>query len=493
MRTGVIPKGSADVALKLMFPEPNLYADDPVGWVNTRLGDFTWSKQIEILESVRDNRFTAVKACHGPGKSFTAARCVAWWEDVHPLGSAFSVTTAPTWPQIEAILWRELRRAHSRGKLPGRITMDCKWQMGTTGKKLESDEELVAMGRKPADYDEQAFQGIHARYVLVVIDEACGVPKQLFDAAESLVTNDRSRVLAIGNPDDPGSHFADICKAGSGWNVITISAFDTPNFTGEYCPEDVADQLTSKLWVEERRRKWGEGSMLWTSKVLGEFPDISDDNLVSPKMLADAHSLDLPGLEAGRYAADIARFGDDQSALYRNRGGQIRMVEIWAKKDTMASAGHIIKHLQGHNPDKVPCLIDVIGLGGGVYDRLREQQMPVSPFDGAARAYNPTKFKNRRAEQYWMLRKLMEENLIDLDSGDEELSSQLGSIKWGLDSSGRVFIESKEDMKKRGFPSPDRADTVMMSTSSLVDMLNSLLTTVNTAPTMTGDLLTREL
>ena len=88
--------------------------------------------------------------------------------------------------------------------------------------------ELVAYGRKPADYDPAAFQGIHARYVLVIIDEAGGVPKSIFDAVDALATNIDARVVAVGNPDDPGSHFAAICKPGSGWHVETISAFDTP-------------------------------------------------------------------------------------------------------------------------------------------------------------------------------------------------------------------------------------------------------------------------
>ena len=122
-------------------------------------------------------------------------------------------------PQVEAILWRYMGNAHKKAGLPGRITLDAKWYIGN---------ELVAYGRKPADYDPAAFQGIHARYVLVIIDEAGGVPKSIFDAVDALATNSNARVVAVGNPDDPASHFATICKPGSGWHVETISAFDTP-------------------------------------------------------------------------------------------------------------------------------------------------------------------------------------------------------------------------------------------------------------------------
>jgi hypothetical protein len=129
-----------------------------------------WSKQQEIAESVVEHRYTAVKSCHDSGKSFTASRLAAWWLDVHPPGEAFVVTTAPTTAQVEAILWREIGKAHRKGDLAGRITLDAKWYIG---------QELVAYGRKPADYDQAAFQGIHARYVLIIIDEACDVPKSL--------------------------------------------------------------------------------------------------------------------------------------------------------------------------------------------------------------------------------------------------------------------------------------------------------------------------
>ena len=79
--------------------------------------------------------------------------------------------------QVKAILWRYIGGAHRTANLPGRVTLDAKWYIG---------QELVAYGRKPADYDQAAFQGIHARYVLVIIDEAGGVPKSIFDAVDAL-------------------------------------------------------------------------------------------------------------------------------------------------------------------------------------------------------------------------------------------------------------------------------------------------------------------
>jgi hypothetical protein len=191
--------------------------------------------------------------------------------------------------------------AHRKAGLAGRITLDAKWYIGN---------ELVAYGCKPADYDPAAFQGIHARYILVIIDEAGGVPKSIFDAVDALATNIDARVVAVGNPDDPASHFATICKPGSGWHVETISAFDTPAYTGERVLEDLLPLLVSPEWVEERKLRWGVTSPIYQSKVLGELPDLSDDTLILPKWIAAAQKRTLPRTRRPLVAADIARFGE---------------------------------------------------------------------------------------------------------------------------------------------------------------------------------------
>lgn len=471
-----LPTGTTDVVLREMWPQPSPYKMDPAGWINDKLQAHLWSKQKEICDSVAENRYTGVKACHGPGKSYTAARLIAWWLDptVHELGSALAVTTAPTWPQVQAILWRELRRAHRKAQLPGRITLDCHWYMG----EGKSDEELIAMGRKPSDYDENAFQGLHAEHILVVLDEGSGIPSSLWVAVETLMTNEHARMLAIGNPDDPSSDFAKKCKI---WekeedcNVIRISAFDTPNFTGEEVPDDVAAALTSQTWVNDRRKDWGEDSVLWTSRVEGEFPEMSDDYLISPAMLQRAYGINLSGYEHGRYGIDVARKGSAKSEMYRNRGGQIRHVASWAKYDTMKSADTIALELDKHVFNAVPAVIDGIGVGAGVYDRLFQRGYEVGMFIASQRALNPVLFYNRRAEIYWKFREEMMLGLIDLDPEDETLATQLTSIKFWINGRGQVQLETKEDMEDRGVPSPDKADACVLSTVTvgLVEGVNS--------------------
>jgi hypothetical protein len=442
-------------------PTPHEYLEDPAGWVDGKLGEFTWSKQREIAESVVDNRYTAVHSCHDSGKSFIAARLAAWWLDVHPLGEAFVVTTAPTAPQVHAILWREIRRAHARGQLEGRTTLADQWYVPDPS----GEDELVAYGRKPADYDQAAFQGIHARYVLVIMDEACGIPKGLYDAVDSLATNEAARVLAIGNPDDPASQFEKVCRPGSGWNVIHVPYDATPNFTDEEVPDRLAELMISETWVEERKKRWGEKSPTYISKVLGLFPDITDDTLITPQMIRLGQEVQLPGTERGQLGCDIARYGDDETAIYRDRGGQIRLEFGTHKQDTMKTAGVIAGLIKQRRRGVIPAQVDVGGLGAGVYDRLNELGLPAVPFGFGESPIDPKRFVNKRAEAYWNFREDLESGEIDLpeDGEDDDLIAQLGSVKYALDSKGRIKLESKEDMKKRGMPSPDRADAAVMA------------------------------
>src|SRR5450631_2709331 len=202
---------------------------DPVGFVEQGLLGFLWSKQKEIMLSVLHNRRTAVQSCHDVGKSYVAARIAAWWCSCHEPGEAFLVSMAPTFHQVKAILWREVQKAHIAGGLPGTLNL-TEWKIG---------QELIGFGRSPADTDPTAIQGIHAPQVLVIGDEAGGLAKAIIDGADSLIANDDSRFLLIGNPDDPSTEFANVCKPGSGWNVIRIDAFESPNFTNEPVPDRI--------------------------------------------------------------------------------------------------------------------------------------------------------------------------------------------------------------------------------------------------------------
>lgn len=438
-------------------------AGDPVDWIGDRLDAVTWSRQRDIARSVWRNPRTAVQASHSVGKSWLAARLAAWWIDAHPIGQAFVLSTAPSQAQIDAILWRELRRAHAAAKLPGRLTAGAhpRWLVG---------DELVALGRKSADMANPeeaaaALQGIHARYLLLIIDEAAGVEPWVFDAFDGMATNENARILAIGNPTDPESQFARVCSPASGWEVLEVGAFDTPAFTGEDVPPDLAEMLVSPAWVERMREQWGEGSARWTSRVLGQFPDEADDTLITRAWIEAAQKrtlpVDAPG-SPGAYGCDIARSGGDETVVYSNRGGVVRLVHRSVGHELMATTGAIVR-VQRDGWSGWPAVVDAIGLGAGVFDRLREQGVPTIGFVASERAHRPERFTNRRAEVFWELREAFRERLVDLDPADELLARQLRAIRFFEDSRGRTQIERKDDTKRRLGHSPDRADAIAYS------------------------------
>jgi hypothetical protein len=152
----------------------------------------------------------------------------------------------------------------------------------------------------------------------------------------------------------------------------------------------------------------------------------------------------------------------------RREGGWIRTYRAHHKDDTMTTAGHIAKAMRDIDDetdknDWVRAIVDVPGVGGGVVDRLAELELPVIPYNGGEAPIDKEPFVNARAEDYWTLRERFEQGEVDIDPDDDKLAAQLGSIKWGIDSRGRIKIESKDDMRKRGLPSPDRADAMAIA------------------------------
>lgn len=438
------------------------YRDDPIGFVENGLLGFLWSKQKEICLSVRDNRRTAVQACHDVGKTALAARIGAWWLSVWEPGEAFLVTLAPTGHQVKALLWRELNRVHSAGSLPGRMNMTEWW----------IDSEMVGFGRSPADTDPTAIQGIHARRVLVINDEACGIGKALWDAEDSLIANDDSRILAIGNPDDPNTEFATVCKPGSGWNTIKVNAFSSPNFTDEPVPDWLKPLLISRTWVEEKRKSWGEESPLWKSKVEGEFPEQSTDSLVPLQALTAALTADIEPGEPNELGVDVARFGDDSSVIFHRRGAVAQRISKENKRDLMHLSGVVVNAIRETGATRVK--IDDIGLGGGLTDRLRElktegkiaAQVEIVPINvGEAPATNlmDERFRNLRAELNWGMRTRFVDGKIKLLGDCDNLLSQAGQIKYKYTSAGEIQIEAKAEMKKRTKgASPDDWDALVL-------------------------------
>lgn len=454
LKTAVDQKTAGDRAAR--------WSVQPVRWVAERLGQTVWSKQALIMDAVRDHRRVAVRSGHGVGKSWTAGLIACWWLDVHPPGTAFVVTTAPTGAQVKAILWRYIRRLHTAAKLPGRVNQ-TEWHLG---------DELVAFGRKPADHDEAAFQGIHARYVLVIIDEACGIPESLWIAADALTTNADCRLFAIGNPDNPASHFRKVCTPGSGWHVIGISAFDSPNLTGEEVPPEVALALVGRDWVEEKLREWGEDNPLYRSKVKGEFsPDsanqvVRTSDLAACRLAPDGPAGDLLPVELG---VDVGGGGDE--TVIRERRGKVAGREWRAHTDRPEKIAPLVLQAiveSGATRAKV----DSIGVGFGVIGELRNladagvHDCHIEAVNVAEKPSEPGKFLNLRAEIWWEIGRGLSErrgwDLSRMDNADTTVA-QLLEPRWSVDAQGRIRVEPKDDIRSRLGRSPDNADALLLA------------------------------
>ncbi len=433
---------------------------DPVKWCNEKLGEFLWTKQEEIALSVANNRKTAVPSCFASGKSFLASRLVCWWIDIHPPGEAFVVTTATTASQVKAILWRELSRAHSKGKLLGRLNQSEWWYPMPDGR-----EEIVAYGRKPADYDQAAFQGIHQKYVLVIVDEAAGVPAGLIDSAESLTANEYSRMLCIGNPEDATGEFAKMCSPDSDWNVVRIRADETPNFTDEKVPKLLTEVLISRIYVEEKRKKWGEKSPMWAAKILAEFPSSAEDGLIPILWIREAQDRDLSEKDregARELGVDVGG-GGDKSVIAKRIGGWVRIILRTNEPNTMTTLQAVYEALD--NTGSSVAKIDEIGIGRGMVDAARHHPVykrMVLGVNVGKKAKKKENYANIRAEAAWFVRELFRAGLIDIDPKDEDLVAQLVEIRYKRQG-GRIQIESKDEMKRRKVDSPDDFDAIVLA------------------------------
>jgi phage terminase large subunit len=448
------------VAADLFDPKPDPYAADPVGFARDVLGFKSWSKQAEILEAVRDHPRVAVRSSHGPGKTATAAQIVPWFLKTHP--NSRVITTAPTWQQVEQLLWREIRSSVTKANA---LAVEQIFPQASAA-KLELGEQWFALGL--STNEPERFQGHHAPFILLVVDEASGVDERIFQAAEGFLTAEGAHVLLLGNPTKLGGQFhRAFTVERATWHTIHISTFDTPNYTGEPVPPEVARSLPRKGWAEEKARAWGVKSPMYQVRVLGNFPSQASNAVVPLHQVEEAQARESiapwPALLSDvTVTCDVARFGDDETVIATRHGAQIRIREHYHGRDLMQTVGHVIRAWKmlaeeaGAHPRIV---IDDTGVGGGVTDRLRELGYTVTPFNGGNRSYTGD-YPNRRSEAWFAFAEALPG--LDLD-GDDQLAADLTSPTYKLDSQGRRVVEPKGETKKRLGRSPDRADAALMT------------------------------
>lgn len=445
-------------------PDPNNLAKialtaraHPEFFVSAVLGSHLWSKQAEILNAVRDHRRVAVRSGHGTGKTKCAAFAALWFLMSYPQSRV--ITTAPTWSQVEQLLWREIRAEHTNARIPlGGVLSSTKLELGP---------EWVAMGLS-TDVPER-FQGHHAEHLLLIVDEASGVDEAVYIAGEGFLTSANARILLIGNPTrNSGQFYRAFHSERDTWHRLSISAFDSPTFTGERAPPSVASRLVTRCWVDEHRQLWGADSPLWQVRVLGEFPTESENTVISLVTVEAAQareSVPSDGEPPPVVACDVARFGADSTVIVTRQGNRVRIVHTSQGADLMQTCGAIIQTeealREGHDRGYVRIVIDDDGVGGGVTDRLREQGYTVEAFNAGGKPHDGEHYVNRRAEMWFSGRDMLEDS-IDLDP-DEQLAAELVASEYKFDSRGRFQIEPKDQIKKRLGRSPDRADAVLMA------------------------------
>lgn len=452
-----------------------LYFNDPVLWAKDHLGVQMWSKQAEVAMSLVDNKNVVVKAGHEVGKSWLAGVLICWWVDTRwdlP-GGCFVVSTAPSTKQINAIVWREVRKfwalSQQRFKagltdhaLPGYITSQAHW-------RLESGIEL-GYGAKPPEHKEDTMSGIHARYVLAVGDEAVGLTEALIDDLGNITSNATSRRFLICNPTNPLCYVAKIFKNKiTSWMKHTITVFDSPNFHGgEGLPIEVTETLVDQSYVDDKIAEWGsEKSPKYISRVMGEFAWDMGPTIISMEDMAVALDLDIPYEQDSRpvLGVDVSRSEHgDMNTIYSNTNRRLRYVDSWNEKNAMRTADRIHDAAMATGATEVR--IDSAGLGGPIFDRvaeLAEGRYLVIGMLGGASSPDRSKWFNSRAFWYSKMADGIRDGLIDIDIEDERLQEELLGIEYKQQTHGlgALLIESKDDMRKRGVGSPDYADAAV--------------------------------
>ena len=411
-----------------------------------------WSKQAEIVESVRDHPRVAVRSCNGSGKTFTAAYVVIWW--LMCFDDALAVTTAPTGHQVRDVLWREIRRAYRKNEdlIAGKI-------LRTT---LELGDKHFAQGLS-TDTPER-FQGFHEGHILFVVDEASGVREGIFEAIEGSMTSEHARVLLLGNPTSlSGTFFDAFHRKRALWKTIHISAFDTPNVRED---KIIVPSLVTRKWVDDAEANWGLDSPMYQIRVLGEFPSEAEDSLIPLRQVEEAVKRWKDGAAAGadeevEIGVDVARFGSDRTVICARRGERVVRLDAVRGQDIAQTTGWVVRAIRELRPAVVR--VDEIGVGAGVVDMLREQgYSQVIGVNVGRRATRRDHHLNLRAELYDGLRERFRDARIAVPD-NADLIAELSALKYGFTSSGQIKLQGKEELRASGLPSPDLADALMLA------------------------------
>lgn len=450
--------------------DPGLWASECITWpAGSDLVDY----QADVLTQLATRRRVAMRGPHGTGKSCIASLATLWFATTRDAaGIDWKIpTTASAWRHLSHYLWPEIRK----------WSRLINWDV--VGREPFSEvSELLALNLKlthgaataVASNRAELIEGAHADSLLYIVDEGKVVPNDTWDAVEGALSGGRESglpeafVLALSTPGPPVGRFYDIHSRKPGYEDWTVRHVTLA--------EAVKAGRISAEWAAQRARQWGEDSAIYQNRVLGEFA-ASDEDAVIPLAWVEAaverwHAwvdAGRPPLEGRRVlGVDVARSGSDSTVFAPRVGPVVTELVEHRKRDTMA----VTALVQGELEDDTVPIVDTIGVGAGVLDRLRELGVPAVAYTGSAgtkqrdssRAYG---FVNVRSAAYWRMRELLDpagDSEVALPP-DDLLLSDLTTPTWDITTGvpPKIRIETKYDVVARLGRSPDRGDAVVMS------------------------------
>jgi len=430
----------------------NKYRKNAPLFVREVLGVDPDAWQDEFLAAVSNGeRKISIRSGHGVGKSTAAS-----WAMLHFVLTRYPskvVVTAPTSSQLYDALFAELKRWHKELPDAWRELLDPKTDRIEL--KASPTEAFISARTSRAEQPE-ALQGVHADYVMLVADEASGIPESVFEAAAGSMSGHNAVTILLGNPTKSSGFFFDTHhRLKDEWWTRRVSCHDSKRVSKEY----IADMAA----------RYGEDSNAFRVRVLGEFPRSDDDTLIGVELVDSAFHRDvLPTSEAAIvWGLDVARFGTDATALCKRQGNTVSEIRKWRNLDLMQTTGAVVAEYEAMRLEDRPIeiLVDSIGLGAGVVDRLRELNLPARGINVSESPAMGTIYTNLRAELWGKMKAWLEKRDCKLPK-DESLLAELVAPRYAFNSNGKMKLESKDEMRKRGLGSPDMADALALTFAS---------------------------
>lgn len=423
------------------------YARAPVAFVREVLRAEPDPWQLEALRAVaKGYTRISIRSAHGVGKTCFAAWCICWFCNTR---APFKVAvTAPSSPQLFDALWPEIIKWWQR--LPS--GWQSLWNVTSDHITLRANEECFITARTSRADTPEAMAGLHSNHVLLVADEASGIPEQVYEAAGGSMSSAGACTVLIGNPTRNVGFF---------WRTHTL---ERDRWWTLKVPAEVSPRV-SPDWVQEMAQRYGENSNAYKIRVLAEFPGADDDTLIAAELVDNAMQRDaeLDPDAPELWGLDVARYGSDASCLIKRKGYVVtEPPRRWRNVDTMQLAGAVKAEydMAGKKPQLI--VIDSIGIGAGVVDRLHEQGLPILGLNVGEQSSTKDRFMRLRDELWVRCKEWLATRRARLPR-DDQLRDDLCAPRFSFTSDGKIQIESKERMRSRGIPSPDAADALCLS------------------------------